>query len=165
MGKIFKKDAGFTLIEILVYIGTLSIILSALSFFIVWSVHSANKAKAMREALYNTRRSIEIMTHEIREAKIISSSSTATHIYLENTTTTEFYLVASNLYQKTGSLEPVALTSNNVEVKNLEFKQVATATSTPSIQISLTINYKNPVNLPEYGASVNTTSTASLRSY
>lgn len=165
MKKIFKKDAGFTLIEILVYIGTLSIIVSALSFFIVWSVHSTNKAKAMREALYNTRRSIEIMTHEIREAKSISSESNTTHIYLENTTTTEFYLVASTLYQKTGSLEPVALTSNNVEVNNLEFKQVATATSTPSIQISLTINYKNPVNLPEYGASVNTTSTVSLRSY
>ncbi len=100
-----------------------------------------------------------------RQARPISSSSTTTHIYLENTTTTEFYLAASTLYQKTGSLEPVALTSNNVEVNNLEFKQVATATSTPSIQISLTINYKNPVNLPEYGASVNTTSTVSLRSY
>jgi len=168
MKKLFLNKEGFTLVEILVYISTLSIIILALSFFIVWSIQTTNKSKAMREALYNTRMSIEIMTHEIREAKSLSSSSTATHLYLVNTTTTEFYLcetASTTLCQKKGSGDPVLLTSDKVEVKNLKFQKIENTTTTPSIQISLTIDYKNPSNLPEYQASASVTSTVSLRSY
>lgn len=162
------KKRGFTLMEMLVYIGVLSIIVLALSFFIVWSINSTNKARTMREALYNTRRAIEIMTYEIREAKSISSDSTTAHLYLENATTTEFYLcdtASTTICQRKGSGEPILLTSDKVEVKKLEFKQIATSTTTPSVQIVLTIDYKNPSGIPEYQASVSATTTVSLRSY
>ena len=59
---------------------------------------------------------------------------------------------------------PVALTSAQVEIKNLEFKQVISST-TPSVQITLQIDYKNPLSLPQYQSSINATSTVSLRSY
>jgi len=162
------NEKGFTLMEMLVYIGVLSILILALSFFIVWSINSTNKARTMREALYNTRRAIEIMTYEIREAKIISPNSTTTHLYLENTTTTEFYLcdtASTTICQKKGSGEPILLTSDKVEVKKLEFKQIATNTTTPSVQISLTVSYKNPSNVPEYQTSVDATTTVSIRGY
>ena len=154
--------------EVLVYIGVLSIIVWAIASFTLWSIHSATKAKAMRETLYNTRRSMEIMTYEIKKAKSISSISTAAHLYLENTTTTEFYLcgaASATLCQKKGSEAPIFLTSDKVEVNNLEFIQIATSTTTPSVQINLKINYKNPADRPEYRALINLTSTASLRNY
>jgi len=161
-----KLPKGFTLIEILVYIGVLSIITLSLSYFIIWSIHSANKIETMREVLYNERRTSEIMAHEIREAKSVSSSSTATYLSLEKTDGTfiDFYLASSTLYQKEGSGNPVALTSAQVEIKNLEFKQVISST-TPSVQITLQIDYKNPLSLPQYQSSINATSTVCLRSY
>lgn len=168
MMKLNNKKGGFTLIEVLAYIGVFSIIVIAIISFVLWSVHSSIKTRVMRETLYNTRRSLEIMTYEIKTAKSISASSTVKHLYLENATTTEFYLcgsASSTLCQKKGAGDPAYLTSDKVEVKNLEFIKIATSTTTPSIQINLKVNYKNPTGRPEYKASVNATSTASLRSY
>ena len=163
MKKQFQKS--FTLIEVLVYIAILSIIIVAISAFVLWSTHSTAKAKVMRETLYNARRALEIMTYEIKTAENISST-TANHLFLENTTTTEFYLcgvASTTLCQKKGAENPIFLTSDKIEVNNLGFLQIATPT--PSIQISLKVDYKNPTNRPEYEASVNVTSTAALRSY
>lgn len=157
---------GFTLIEILVYVAVLAIITSASFSLILWAIHSNSKIKAMGETLYNARRAMEIMTYEIKKAKSISSSSTAIHLCLENDFTTEFYLCGTTsniLCQKKGLEDPIFLTSDKVEVNNLEFTQIAT--TTPSIQINLKIDYKNPADRSEYRASVNATSTASLRSY
>lgn len=164
MKKQFQKS--FTLIEVLVYIAILSIIIVAISAFVLWSTHSTAKAKVMRETLYNVRRALEIMTYEIKIAKSISPTSNINHLILENNTTTEFYLCgvdSTTLCQKKGAETPIFLTSDKIEVNNLEFLQIAT--STPSIQISLKVDYKNPTNRPEYEASVNVTSTAALRSY
>lgn len=157
---------GFTLIEILIYVAVLAIITSASFSFILWAIHSNSKVKAMGETLYNARRAMEIMTYEIKKAKSISSSSTATYLCLENDFTTEFYLCGTTsniLCQKKGLEDPIFLTSDKVEVNNLEFTQIAT--TTPSIQINLKVDYKNPADRSEYRASVNATSTASLRSY
>lgn len=162
------RNKGFTLTEILVYIAVLAIIVLAVSSFFLWTVHSNAKVKAMREVLDNSRGAMEIMSYEIKEAKTISSTSTSTHLYLENTTTTEFYLcgvASTTLCEKKGAQDPIELTSDKVEVKNLTFTQVATTPTFPSIQINLKIDYKNPQNRPELKASVNTTSTVSLRVY
>jgi type II secretory pathway pseudopilin PulG len=162
-----KSPGAFTLTEVLIYIATLVIILLALSSFIIWSMHSVNKLKTMREVLYNARRPIEIMTHEIREAKSISPASTEAHLSLEKSdgSYTDFYLASSTLYQQTGSEAEMALTSNKVEVKNLEFELVGNDTSTSSVMISFRVDYKNPADLAEYRSSINATSSASLRIY
>ena len=158
---------GFSLMEILIYIGVLSIIVLVLSFYIVWSVHSTNKLKTMREVFFNARRPIELMTHEIREAKSISPASTETYLSLEKIDGSyiNFYLASSTIYQQTGSEAEMALTSNNVEVRNLDFEIIATGTNTPSVKIRFIVDYKNPANRPEYQSSFEATTTASLRSY
>ena len=154
--------------EILVYIGVLSIIVVVISSFLLWLSSSTTKARAMREVLDNNRRAMEMMTYEIIRAKSISQTSTATHLYLENTTTSQFYLcgtASTTLCFKEGSESPISLTSDKVEIKNLTFTQIATATTTPSVQINLKVDYKNPGDIPEYQASVSITSTVSLRNY
>jgi len=163
-----RQKTGFTLMEILVYIGVLSIIVVVISSFLLWLSSSTTKARAMREVLDNARRVVEIMTYEIKKAKSVSSTSTATHLFLENATATEFYLcgtASTTLCLKKESESPVNLTSDKVEIKNLTFTQIATATTTPSVQINLKVDYKNPGDIPEYQASVSITSTVSLRNY
>lgn len=163
--------------EILIYIAVLVIIISAVSSFFLWATRVNAKVRAMREVTDNTRRVMEIMSYEIKEAKsIYTLTSTSTQLSLETThylpsgetlTYIDFYLCGETLKTlclKKESQDPIALTSSRVEVTNLQFQQVVTAT-VPSIQINLKIDYKAPVTKPEYQASFTTTSTVSLRSY
>jgi len=170
-----NNQKSFTLIEILVYIAVLAIITVAISSFFLWFIHSNTKARAIRETLDNTRRAVEIMTYEIKEAKsIYTPTTTSTQLSLETTkylpeeektTYIDFYLCGTRLCLKKESQTPVALTSDRVVVNNLEFLEITTTSTAPSIQINLKIDYKNPTGRPEYQASVNLTSTAALRSY
>ncbi len=170
---------GFTLTEVLVYVAVLTIIFSAVVSLLLGISRSNTRAKVIRETLNNSRRAMEIMTYEIREAKNIYTptsdfSSSAGQLSLEttkyvlekeNTSYIDFYLCEKRLCLKKEGQDPVALTSDKVEINHLQFFQIATTSTTPSIQISLGVDYKAPGNKPEYQASINTTSTASLRSY
>lgn len=170
---------GFTLTEVLVYVAVLTIIFSAVVSLFLGISRSNVRAKVIRETLNNSKRAMEIMTYEIREAKSIYTPtsdfspstgqlSLETAKYLlegENTSYIDFYLCEKRLCLKKEGQDPVALTSDRVEINHLQFSQITTTSTTPSIQIILGIDYKAPSNKPEYQASINTTSTASLRSY
>jgi type II secretory pathway pseudopilin PulG len=168
------EKRSFTLLEVLVYIGILSIVLGVVLSFLVWSVHSSTKINVMRETSDNARRAMEIMVYEIREAMTIyTPTSTSTQLSLqtlhylpagEDTTYIDFYICGTQLCLKKESQKPIALTSDKVEVSNLVLTPIVTE-EIPSVQIELKIDYKNPSNRPEYQASVDLKSTASLRSY
>lgn len=175
LSKKLREKVGFTLIELLIYVSVLVLITFSASSLFLSASKSNRRAKAARETLDNTRRAIEIMTHEIREAKsiytptsVLSSSngqlSLETTKYApdgEITTYIDFYLCEGHLCLKKESQDPIALTSDNVEIESLEFFQVATS----SVQISLKVNYESLSTRPEDQFSINTTSTASLRTY
>ena len=170
-----KRGKGFTLIELLIYVSVLVLIILAAGSLFLSASRSSRKAKATRETIDNTRRAIEMMTHEIREAKSIYTptsvlSSSNGQLSLETTqycpegetsTYIDFYICEQRLCLKKESQNPIALTSDRVEIENLEFYQIATS----SIQISLKMNYKSLSSRPEDQFSINTTSTVSLRVY
>jgi len=168
------RKNSFTLIEILVYISVLGILMIVLSSFLIWVNNSNVKAKVMRETLEDASRTMEFMIREIRAAKGIytpttnsSQLSLETANYLpagEITTYIDFFLCGSQICLKKESQNPVALTKKNIEVSSLVFTQIVSG-NVPSIQIDLSMNYKNPHNKPEYQAVVNLTSAASLRAY
>ena len=163
---------GLTLIEVLVYIVTLSIIVVAVFSFALWAVRSNAKARAMREVIDNARRAMEILTHEIKEAEDVylpittsSQLSLETTKYLpigEKTTYIDFYLCGNQICFKKESQNPIALTSERVRVSKLIFERVVTG-EVPSLEIDLQIDYAG--DRPEYTASLNLKSTVSLRSY
>lgn len=129
----------------------------------------------MREVLDNNQRAMETMLYEIREAKsVYTPTTTSNQLSLETThylpsgetsTYIDFFLCGDRLCLKKESENPIALTSDRVKVTNLNFTQVATGAATPSIRISLRVEYNAPASKPEYQASLELTSTASLRSY
>ena len=158
-----------------IYIAVLSTVILVVSSFFLWIVRSSAKAKAMREVSDNARRVIEILTLEIKEAENVYDptsvfSTSSGQLSLETIkelpagelqTYIDFFLCEKRLCLKKEGQNPIALTSDNVEVNNLEFNQVATT----SIRIYLNIDYKNPNDRPELQSSANTTSTVSLRAY
>jgi len=169
-----QSGGGFTLIEVLIYIGVLGIILVAIFSLLIVSNRSNIKAKVMRETLEDARRTMDIMVREIKEAKSVYTPTTnsnqlslETINYLpadEETTYIDFFLCGSSICLKKESQDPVSITKDNVEVNNLAFTRIVSGDST-SIQIVLGMKYKNPSNRPEYQAIVNLTSTATLRAY
>lgn len=173
-----NQQKSFTLTEILIYIAVLSIITLAASSFLLWISRSNVKARAMREVTANGERVIQMITAEIKEAEDIYTPTSVfdshpgqislkTNKYLpegETTSYLDFYLCDAQLCFKKESQNPIALTSERVEVNNLVFSQIITS-GAPSIQINLKIDYKSPANKPEYQASFDTISTVSLRSY
>lgn len=171
----FKINSGFTLMEILIYVAVFSMIITVLFSFIVWLWHSNIKTQVMRETLANVEGAMQRMTHEIRDAQsIYTPTTTSTQLSLEilrylpegeSSSYLDFFLCETQLCLKKEAQDPIALTSDKVEIKNLSFSQVTAGTSTGSIQINLRAQYKNPQNLSEYQASVDVTSTVSLRSY
>jgi type II secretory pathway pseudopilin PulG len=169
----FRKK-GFTLMEVLIYISVLTILIVAIFSLLVWLMRSNVKTKVMGEALDNAKRAVETMAYEIGEAKTIySPTSSSNQLSLETKkqlpegetkTYLDFYICGTQLCLKRESQGPVAITSDKVEVANLTFTKIITG-GKQSIQIDITVNYKNPSSTPEYNASVHLVSTASLRSY
>lgn len=165
---------GFTLIEVLVYIAVFSIIIGSVSALLITTLYSQIKAKAMREALDNGQRAMEKMVYEIKEAKnIYIPTTTANQLSLETahylpvgeeTTYIDFYFCSNRLCLKKESQNPTSLTSEKVEIINLSFAPIFTGKAA-SVQINLSLKYKNPSNRPEYQASANLQSTASLKVY
>ncbi|MCH7604693.1 type II secretion system protein [Patescibacteria group bacterium] len=169
-----KEKNGFTLIEILIYLVVLVIIMVTVSSFLLWMVRTTTKIQVVRDTVSNARHAMNVMTREIREAdSLYTPTSTSTQLSLETrrntpfgetTTYIDFFLCGSALCLKRESASPISLTTDNVEVADIEFVQVTTS-SVPSVQIRLQIDYKNPGNKVDLDASITTTSTVSLRSY
>lgn len=155
---------GFTLIEILIYIAILAIIISAVSSFFLWQINSGAKSRAIREVQHNTEQALSIMTKEIREAKSVYTPTSVFNVNLGQlsletaTSYVDFFLCGIQLCQKKESQDPIALTSESVQINNLIFNYIATTSTVPSIKVNLKIDYNGQ-------ASFGATSTVSLRSY
>jgi type II secretory pathway pseudopilin PulG len=172
MRKSFQKS--FTMLEILIYIGVFLIVTTAILALVLWLVNANTKSKAMREVLTNARKSMELITREIKSAKTVYIPTTnSTQISLEtlnylpdgeDASYVDIYQCGPSICFKKESQNPEIITSASVNVTNLSFTQILTG-SVSSFQVNLTVNYNNPSNRPEYQAQVSLTSTASLRGY
>lgn len=165
---------GFTIVEVLVSLSVFFIILLAISSLLFLMTNANVKTKANREVLDNARRTMEIITYEIKGARSIYTPTTTvnqlsleTLKYLpvgENDTFIDFFLCDSAICFKKESQSLVSLTSDSVQVTNLQFLQVLNGTM-PSVKINLTVSYVNPNNNPNSSFSATLTSTVSLRNY
>ena len=169
-----QKGAGFTIMEILIYTAILSIIMSSVIALLLFVVRSNTKVQAVRATVENVKNAVNTMTNEIREAtSIYDSTTSAAQLSLETaknipagetSTYIDFFLCGTRLCLKRESQDPIAITTDNVEVTTLQFTEV-TASSIPSLQITITVAYENPDNKPQLDASTTVTTTVSLRAY
>lgn len=170
---------AFTLIEILIYVAVLAVVILAVSYFFLWATRSDAKSRAEIETLDSARIAMGIMASEIRESNSIYSptsvfANSVGQLSLETSKYPpsgesagfiDFYICSKRLCLKKESQDPVVLTSDKTEIEVLEFSQVMTTSTAPSIQIDLKMNYKAPAVRPEFQASVDLKSSATLRSY
>lgn len=168
---------GLTLTETLVYVAVLAILISAVASFFVWALHSSTKNKAMREVFDAARRTIEIISSEIKEAESIYESTSVFGSHPgqlslevvkhlpegENKSYLDFYLCQDRLCLKKESQNPIALTSDEVKITNLVFSRIGA--DSPSIKIDLKIEFDDDTGRKEKQASIEISSVASQRRY
>jgi len=168
----FSGKAGFTIIEVLIFIFIFILVMTSAFSLFFWLDRSSIKAKVERDALENASFAMNIIISEIKSAKTVyepgvfdSQLSLETAKNLpegEKTTYVDFYLCDERICQKRESQNSVFLTSESVRITNFSVSKIITGTRY-SIQIKIAAEYKNPSANPKYQGAADITSTASLR--
>jgi len=171
--------AGFTLIELLIYVAILVIVSSLIVAFAFWSIRVNSNSKAKAEVQNNSRRAVEIMAYEIRQAQSIYTPTSVFGAHSgqlsvetlldapsgETKTYKDFYLDDGKIYFKREEQLPEVLTSDQVRVTNLMFKHIDPGSSPEGVQINLTLEYNNPSARPDLAVREDLSTFIALRAY
>jgi type II secretory pathway pseudopilin PulG len=165
--------AGFTLIELILYVALVSIFISGAVFFAWDVVYGRVKSRVQQEVSQNLRLASKRVSYEIRNAMGVNSASGSTlSLSMEDTSRdpTVFDLSGGRLRIGFGSAAPCPitapceLTSNQVTVTNLEFIDRSAGSDSINIQFTITVENNNPSGRQEWERSQTYTSSAELRS-
>lgn len=161
-----KRQSGFTILEVLVAMGILSLVLVLIGSFLFQLNYANSRTKAQRESLENARRALDAITYEIKAAKsVYTPTTTENQLSLETAryatsdetfTFIDFFLCGAGICLKKEGQAPSLITADTVQVTALSFTQVVNG-SRPSLQVQLTAIAGD--------SSVTLTSTVALRSY
>lgn len=163
---------GFTLIELVLYIGIISIFLTGAILFAWDFIYGRVKSTVQREVGANIRLSSQRITYEIRNSSGINSVSGSTLSLAMNDTSrnpTVFDLSDGRLrigYGSGGSCpttSPCELTSNLVNVSSLTFTDQSSGTDSFNIKFDITI--ESTADRKEWQLIQSLTGSAELRSF
>jgi type II secretory pathway pseudopilin PulG len=165
-----RTSKAFTLIEAVVYIAVFSLLVTAVGSLVLWTIRSNNKARAMRETADAMRRALDVISREVRQARSVYTPTVAAdQVSLETLDLPEgevvsfvdLYRCGTRLCVKREGQTAEAFTSAAVEVADIRFRQIAS--TTPAVQVALTMRYVNGQNRVELRAAMSATTTAAVR--
>jgi Tfp pilus assembly protein FimT len=168
----FKKRQihdGFTLMELVLYIGIVTILLSAVIPF-AWNIIEGGVKSATGQEIFTQGQYVSNrITYEIRNASDINSIS-PTQISLAtatpSTNPTIISLNAGVINMQQGAASPIALNSVNTTIQSLAFTNYSSSDNkTKNIQFVFTIAAKYPGagSRQEYNGSVTMEGSAEVR--
>lgn len=162
-------NRGFTLIELIIYIGIVVVFLLGAINFGLEIIYGNIKAGAIREVQQNARFAMEKMARIIEEAKAINSpepGNSANSFSLEMTNPSlnpTIFDVSNNKLRLTQGMKgSYELTSDRVIVSGLQFTNLSYVETPGTVLIEMKIDHINPGNQREYAVSFEIKSTASL---
>lgn len=172
-GQRLNVQHGFTLVEMVVYVGILTLVILLVTSFMFYLHYANSQTQGDREVLESARRALENMVYEVNGARsIYTPTTTASQLSLEtlryipageSTTYIDFFICdTTRLCLKKESQNPIYLTPDSVNITSLAIAQI-NANNSPSVKITLAMTFKNPTN--NLIQSVSLTQVASLRNY
>lgn len=165
-----NKSGGFTLIELILYVGIASILLLAISFFLAMLIQSRIKNQTIAEVEQQGLQVMQIITQTARNSEAITSPApgasasllTLDVINVANDPTV--FNISSNAIRVTeGINSAIALTNSRVNVSNLTFQNLSRANTPGAIRIQFTITHINPEGRNEYSFAKTFIGSATLR--
>ena len=161
---------GFTIIELIIYIGIVAGVLLVLFNFGWEIVYGDIKSQTIREVQQNSRFAMEKIIESILSASGINSpleGNPDDFLSLEmqdlNLSPTVFEVSEGRLIITQAGNSPYQLTNNRVRVTNFQFSNFSYGDTPGTIRVEMTIEHFNPGGLNQYEASLSTENTVSLR--
>lgn len=158
------SNQGFTLIELIIYLGIVSIILVSISYLMIDILGGQSKNYANQDVNQNLRFITTQITKDIKSAQVISSLS-SDQLVLDmpgDDITYLFTPASSTLTRQIGLEPPINVASNRMNVTG-DFTDLSYLTRTTNVSINLAVSYKNPNNLPDFNASSSAVWSVELR--
>lgn len=164
-----NQPKGFTLIELILYIGISSFILLSITLFATLMIQGRIKSEVINEVEQQGYQVMQLITQNIRNAKNINNPASGESETLllgmdGDTDPIQFILKDSTLYIQEGGGEMIHLTNNQVEVSKLNFVNNSRSNTPGAIHIEFTLSHKNSSEKNEYHFQKTFKSSASLRS-
>ncbi|HEX6462008.1 MAG TPA: prepilin-type N-terminal cleavage/methylation domain-containing protein [Candidatus Saccharimonadales bacterium] len=151
------QQRGYTLIELLLYVVVISSLLTSITYFFGVIVEARVKNQTIAEVNDQGSATIDGITQTIRNATSIStpaagaSAASLTLVVPTGSLSPTIYSLNGTVLQiKEGTAANVALTSGDVQVSNLLFKNLTRAGTPGIVQVSFTLSRINPVGRNEY---------------
>ena len=144
------RQRGYTLIELLLYVVILGLILTPLTYFFGMTSEARVKAQSISEVEDQGTAAMDYITQTIRNAYSASApvaAASGSSLTLTVPTTalspTVFSLNGSVLQVKEGTGVNIPLTSSDVQISNLTFKNLTRSGTSGVIQVSFTVTRTN----------------------
>jgi len=178
-GTFFNFLNGFTLIEMVVYVGVVVIIVSSIMIFGISTIRTGTKIKYNADILDSGRRAMEMMNYEIKKSKSVYGSTSVFAINpgqlsLEQVSTStpgetngfvDFFQCGDSLCLHRDGADPIRMIGDQIRLTNLVFKQLSNSTSSPpSIQIKVRLEIGTSSSAFAT-SSIDLSSAANLRGY
>jgi Tfp pilus assembly protein PilW len=167
------KQKGFTLVEVIMYIGILALIITALASFGFSVMSSNSKTMTVTEVQGNARMALDVIAQKIRASNginignsVFGSDPGTLELSMSDVSKnpTLFNLDANDgrLQIKEGVSSPVFLTSDKVRVTNLVFTNYSQVGEREHVRVTMTVEYKNAGSV-DYSYSYDVWISVSLR--
>ena len=159
-----KPQQGFTLIELIIYIGIVSIILVSISYLIIDLISGQSSNTARQEVNQNVRFISSTISRDIRAAQAITSITADTLVLAMSgdDVTYNFDVGNLDLTKQVGAGLVEILNSSRIEISG-NFSDQSYDSRTQNVRVDLTVSYYNPDNLPDFNASTNSIFSVELR--
>lgn len=164
------RQSGFTLIELLLYVAIVSTILISLVGFFGVVIDARAKNKTVAEINQQGAIAMDTILHTIRTATSITTpaaagtgSSLTLVVPTASLSPTIINLSSTTLQVKEGSAAAVSVTSPDIQVTSLTFKNLTRSGTNGIVQVSMTLTYANPSNRNEYDYQRTFTGSAEVR--
>ncbi len=169
-----KNKKGFTLIELIIYIAIIGLIMSSFVSFSIIMANSRNKNYAAREVQANFRNILDIVTRKVKEANsinmgasIFGSDPGVLSLSMDDPSKDPTIIDLDQddgVMQITeGTSNPVAITSNEIQVTNLVFENLSGTSPRNNIRIQLTLEFNGEDNDQNFNYSEDFQTAISLR--
>lgn len=165
-----KSDAGFTLVELLLYVGISAILLLVISVFLSSLLQSRIKNQTIAEVEQQGAQVMQLIAQTARNAEAITSpaqGANASFLILDviapASDPTVFDLSSGAIRITEGAGSAIALTNSRVAASALAFQNLSRAGTPGAIHIQFTLAYVNPEGRNEYSFTKTFIGSATLR--
>jgi type II secretory pathway pseudopilin PulG len=165
-----KHQAGFTLVELLLYISISASVLVAGSLFMATLFSGRIKHQAINEVEQQGLMLMHALTESVRSAQAInapaigtSSNSLSLDATVAANDPTIFNLNGSVMQLSEGAASPIALTNSRVSISDLQIQNLSRSGTPGTIRLSFTLTHNNPSNRQEYTYAKTFYGSATLR--